>query len=295
MVEYGVCLYMRHAIKTLAGAVLLLHACGCILGNRPQLVRGGMAADQRTYYLDGAGNMGFGKETVPLGLEDGGYKGQFEHFIWSTYLGPIMDQVVYSYNRRQGRLLAQRIAKYLDKNPGASVSIIGLSAGSGIAVFAVESLPSKYQVDNVIMLSSSLSAEYDLSRALKRVRRGIYVFWSPNDPVLRGVVPLVGTVDRKNTSQVAGLIGMRVPPNSARETRQMYATHVHNVRWYPHGGVGPIQLRHAGTTDRDFIRQMVAPILVRSAPAMVRTTVDQASPLPRSGPEPGQPATRPGT
>jgi hypothetical protein len=257
---------MRHVVKGLGAAVLLLGLSGCILGNRPQFIRGGSAQNQKTFYLDGAGNLGFGKETVPLGLEDGGYKGEIEHFIWTTYLGPIMDQVVYSYNRRQGRRLADKIARYLDKHPGASVNIIGLSAGSGVAVFALESLPSKYSVDNVVMLSSSLSANYDLTRALKRVRSGLYLFWSPDDPVLRGIVPLVGTVDRENTSSVAGVIGARMPPGGGRETRVLYLNKVHNVRWYSHDSVGPIQLRHAGTTDRSFIRQMVAPILVRSAP-----------------------------
>lgn len=279
---------MRNASKMLVAGLFLLTVSGCILGNRPQFVRGGSKTDQMTFYLDGAGNLGFGKETVPLGLEDGGYQGQVEHFIWTTYLGPLMDQVVYSYNRHRGRQLARKISSYLDRNPGASVNIIALSAGTGVAVFALESLSPKYQVDNVIMLSSSLSADYDLTRALRRVRGGMYFFWSPNDPVLRGVVPLVGTVDRENTSQVAGVIGARVPPRASRQTRQMYATAVHNIRWYPQGGVGPIQLRHAGTTDRTFIRQMVAPILVRSTPVM-----QAASPEPTASPGRPQPASRP--
>lgn len=254
------------SIQMLILGVLVLTGSGCILGSRPQFIRGGTAPNQKTFYLEGAGNFGFGKETVPLGLADGGYQGDVEHFNWTTYLGPLMDQMVYSYNRRQGRRLAEKIAKYLDEHPRASVNLIGLSAGSGVAIFALESLPAKYQVDNVIMLSSSLSANYDLTRALRRVRSGVYLFWSPDDPILRGIVPLVGTVDRENTSQVAGVIGARVPPGSNSDTRYWYAAKVHNVRWYVHGGVGPIQLRHAGTTDREFVREMVAPILKRSAP-----------------------------
>ncbi|MBI4581882.1 MAG: hypothetical protein HY718_19450 [Planctomycetes bacterium] len=252
---------------------------GCILGNRPQFVRGGDDTAQMTYYLDGAGNMGFGLETVPLGLMDGGYTGQVDHFIWATYLGPFIDQVSYSHNRSQGRRLARKIQEYLDQHPGASINIIGLSAGSGVAVFAVESLAPKHRVDNLIMLSSSLSADYDLGRALRCVRGGIYFFWSPNDPILRGVVPLVGTVDRENTSQVAGATGARPPVAASRETRQVYSQRVHNVRWYTNGIGGPLQLRHAGTTDRAFIRDMVAPILVRR-------------PLPEKSPS-SRPGTRP--
>lgn len=278
---------MSYVVKTWVAGFLLLGASGCILGSRPQFVRGGSAKDQKTFYLDGAGNLGFGKETVPLGLDDGGYQGQFEHYIWTTYLGPILDQRATWYNRHQGRGLAKKIEKYLDQHPGGSVNIIALSAGTGVAVFALEALPSKYQVDNVVMLSSSLSAEYDLTRALRRVRGGMYFFWSTGDPILRGLVPLVGTVDGENTTQVAGAIGARIPSGAGRDTRQMYTTQVHNVRWYPHGSIGPIQLRHAGTTDRGFIREMVAPILVRSAS---RT---YASPPAQNTPGTATPSTRP--
>lgn len=261
--RYASCI--RYWIRLSVAAAILLGGSGCILGNRPQLVRGGGAAGQKTFYLDGAGNMGFGKETVPLGLADGGYRGEVSHFNWSTYLGPLLDQMAYSHNRRQGRRLAEKISDYLDQHPQGSVNVIALSAGTGVAVFALESLPARYQIDNLVMLSSSLSADYDLTRALRRVRGGVYFFWSPDDPILRGFVPLVGTVDRENTSQVAGVIGARIPPGASRDTRVWYASKVHNVRWYAHGSLGPIQLRHAGTTDRTFVRQMVAPILMRSA------------------------------
>jgi pimeloyl-ACP methyl ester carboxylesterase len=305
---------MRQLLKVLAG-LSLLASSGCILGNRPQFVRGGSVQTVKTYYLDGAGNYGFGKETVPLGLEDGGYQGQIEHFIWTTYLGPVLDQMSYSHNRRQGKRLAARIQGFLDSNPEAEVNLIGLSAGSGVAVFALESLPPKYRVNNVIMLSSSLSATYDLTRALRRVRGGMYFFWSPNDPILRGVVPLVGTVDRENTSQVAGVIGARPPAGADKESRQVYAQHIHNIRWYTNEIGGPIKLQHAGTTDRGFIREMVAPILVSrtamlagpkppASPARTQRTPSPraASPTPppstpravsATSPPPSRPASRP--
>ncbi len=270
---------VRYAFQ-MVSAALLLSATGCILGNRPQFIRGGSDHADTTYFLDGAGNLGFGKETVPLGLEDGGYHGQIEHFIWTTYLGPVLDQMYYSHNRRQGRRLADKIASYLDKHPGGRVNIIGLSAGTGVAVFALESLPAKYQVENAIMLSSSLSADYDLSRALRRVRGGMYFFWSPNDPILRGLVPVVGTVDRENTYQVAGAVGAKLPPGAGGESRQLYVSRVRNIRWYNKELGSALTLQHAGTTDRRFICEMVAPILARSE--MARAVV--ASPAPSTAP-----------
>lgn len=271
-------------------AALLMTQTGCILGNRPQFVRGGSSDREMTFYLDGAGNMGFGKETVPLGLEDGGYDGQVEHFIWTTYLGPVLDQMYYAHNRRQGRRLAKKIERYLDRHPGADVNIIGLSAGSGVAVFALENLPPDCSVDNLVMLSSSLSSNYDLTRALRRVRGSVYCFWSPNDPVLRSFMPVVGTVDRENTSQVAGLIGLSMPHRAGGTTRELYAAKVRNIRWYTDELGSPIKLRHAGTTDRKFVREMVAPILAHRRPSQEAIASPMPSTAPASTAEPRPPA-----
>jgi hypothetical protein len=270
---------------------LLLCSGGCILGNRPQFVRGGSDGADITYFLDGAGNFGFGKETVPLGLEDGGYKGQIEHFIWTTYLGPALDQMYYSHNRRQGRRLAGKIADFQNKHPGGRVNIIALSAGSGVAVFALESLPSKYHVDNVFMLSSSLSADYDLSRALRRVDGGMYFYWSPRDPILRGLVPVVGTVDRENTSQVAGAVGATLPRGAGMDTRQLYVSRVRNIRWYTNELGSPLKFQHAGTTDRRFICEMVAPMLVRGMASPIHAAA--ASPQPATSPAAAHGSTTP--
>jgi len=236
---------------------------GCILGNRPTLVQIGSRNDQITFYLDGAGNYGFGKETVPLGLADGGYNGHFQHFIWTTYLGAVVDQISVSHNRREGRQLAARIQTFLDDHPGGEVNLIGLSAGTGVIVFALETLEPRYQVQNVIMLSSSLSADYDLTAALRRVDGGIYFVWSPDDPILRGVVPILGTVDRSGQrSAPAGTWGARMPFGASKATRELYSGKVHNIRWYPEPLIGPLKLRHAGSIGRSTIRDLVAPILV---------------------------------
>lgn len=236
---------------------------GCILGNRPDFVYTGRDRDEVTFYLDGAGNLGFGKETVPLGLADAGYDGRVEHFIWTTYLGPIHDQVGLNHNRRKAGELAFRIERYLDAHPKGKVNIIALSAGTGVAVFALEGMGYGYAVENVVMLSSSLSADYDLSRALKSVRGGMYFFWSSSDPILNGVVPLLGTVDRSaETIMAAGNVGARVPLNASAEVKACYRERVHNIEWQPQPLIGPVKLRHAGSIDRTVIRDLVAPIIV---------------------------------
>ncbi len=290
-------------------ALALCGASGCVLGNRPTLVRTGTRADEVTFYLDGAGNYGFGKESVPLGLADGGYEGHVQHYIWTTYLGPVLDQVYLSHNRNEGRQLAQRIEEHLDRYPTGRVNLIALSAGTGVAVFALESLRPTYFVDNVVLLSSSLSSGYDLTTALQRVRGGIYFFWSPDDPILEGFVPIIGTVDRTYDSTPAGIWGARLPRGASEETRELYRRHVFNRRWSPSAIRGPFKLQHAGSISRSVIQKLVAPILVAGpttpaqtgqpaqkppAPTMTLPPRTQPGSVPpsRTGPAPTRPAPR---
>ncbi|MBP7934789.1 MAG: hypothetical protein KA354_09100 [Phycisphaerae bacterium] len=267
---------------------------GCIIGNRPNFVEpNATRPDQRTYFLDGAGNYGFGKETVPLGLADGGYEGFVEHFIWTTYLGPLVDQVNVTHNRGKATELARRIEGFLNRYPDGQVNLIGLSAGSGIAIFALEALRPNYKVDNVVMLDSSLSANYDLSWALTHVRGGIYFLWSPDDPVLREVVPMIGTVDRSSDKVLpAGVYGARLPRNASRETVNLYRK-VHNVPWQPQPLVGPVKLQHAGSISRAVICDVVAPIIVRrpppDPPAQAARRTRRASPPGATPPRPARP------
>ncbi len=246
--------------------VILCTVSGCVLGNRPNFVHAGTEQNQKTFYLDGAGNMGFGKETVPLGLADAGYQGQVEHFIWTTYLGLYHDQVSIEHNRTKGRELARRIETFLTLRPNAEVNIIALSAGTGVAVFALENLGTGFYVQSVVMLSSSLSSDYDLTPALKRVKGGMYFFWSPADPILKEVIPWIGTVDGSVDGQrVAGITGAKVPSVAGKESQRLYFQKLRNIEWEPVALWGPIKLRHAGSADRAVIREMVAPIIVGKA------------------------------
>jgi len=265
----------RRGALAIGLACTVCAAPGCVLGNRPTLVHRGSRPEKITFYLDGAGNYGFGKESVPLGLADGGYQGHVEHFIWTTYLGAVVDQISLQHNRREGAKLARRIEEHLSRYPDGEVNIIALSAGTGVAVFALETLRPGLQVDNVVLLSSSLSADYDLTAALRHVRGGMWFFWSPNDPILQGVVPIVGTVDRSpEDSPPAGTWGAHLPRGASETTRELYRKRVHNQQWTPDSELGPLRLRHAGSISRGVIRSRVAPILV----ARARPATQPASP-----------------
>lgn len=114
-------------------------------------------------------------------------------------LGLLINQTDVPRNRRQGEEIASQVASYQQKHPGRPIFIIGHSAGTGIAVFALESLgriAGAKPVEGVFLLSSSLSAGYDLSEALKMTRRGIVNVSNSDDALILGAgTGVVGNVD----------------------------------------------------------------------------------------------------
>jgi len=133
-------------------------------------------ADQygRTYYIDGAGNWGFGVADVLQGLHDAGYQGHIINYRWSPTFNPALDQTIgRPAARASGRELGQQINEYLQDFPDNEVNIIALSAGTGVAVWACENLSDNFQVHNVIMLGSSLSSDYDMRKAMDHIKTGV--------------------------------------------------------------------------------------------------------------------------
>jgi len=259
-----------YAMPLLAGA---LAACGCMA---PQRMPTPTERDDVVFYCDGAGGGGpltnWG-HSVLQGLEQDGYEGEFRNFRWQTGLGALADQVTsVKYKRERAAELARAMTAHWQRFPGGSVHLIGLSAGSAIVVYALEALPGAYQVDYVILLGSSLSAEYDLRRALRRVRGEVYVFTSKRDRVLSVLVPLTGTADRKRVGKrVAGRYGILMPPDADDETEALYSKIV-NVQWddtrAEHGDPGT----HTGATNPEFVRRFIAPLVNRDGPRPLTVT-----------------------
>lgn len=231
------------------------------------------------YYLDGAGggrelrNWGGG---VKQGLLTAGYPGAGEMFPWNTGLGVIADQnASVEYKRSKASELAARIQEYRKQQPGAPITVIGLSAGTAIAVFTLEALPVDCQVDNVVLLGASISASYDLTQALQRVRNRMYVFTSENDAVLAFLVPMSGTADRQKNAASAGLSGFQVPNRASPQTQAQYAK-LSNIAWRPEFEQAGDRGGHTDTVKAPFVRQYIAPLIMqvggRAAPAPVPET-----------------------
>ena len=220
------------------------------------------------WYFDGAGGGGLTNWAggIKKGFLAAGYTGTGEIAKWNTGLGVAADQSAsVEYKRSKASAAAKEIVAYKARYPQAPVSVMGLSAGTAVAVFALEALPESVQVENVVLLSGSISSDYDLTAALKRVRNRMYVTTSQSDGVLRYLVPLAGTADRKSSSVgVAGIEGFTAPDTVTRETREQYEKVVH-VPWVPgfryHGAAGG----HTDVVKARFVRDFVAPLVMQRA------------------------------
>jgi len=176
----------------------------------------------KTYYLDGAGNWGWGTKGVVNGLHAAGYPGDVEVFSWTTSLNPLIDQILPLGGKLRAGTLAQKIARYREQYPNASVNLVGLSAGAGVALWTAERLPDNVKIDNVILLGASVSHNFDAAKALQHMNGKIYCYHSPHDGFL-GPVKLIGTVDGKLYTDSAGEVGLQAP--KGMESR------VQNIPW----------------------------------------------------------------
>jgi len=218
------------------------------------------------FYLDGAGGgsllTDWGRG-VKSGLAKGGYRGVYGEFHWQTGLGVLADQESsVSYKRKKANELAEIIVDYADKHPGEPINIIGLSAGTAVAVYTLEALPKWCTVDKVILLGSSMDANYDLTSALIRVEDNLIVFTSSKDAVLGMLVPLAGTADRQYAgSNVAGIQGFRVPARANETTRVLYAK-VKRIAWEPAFAKAGDKGGHTDGTQPKFVARYITPLLL---------------------------------
>ncbi len=221
------------------------------------------------FYCDGAGGGSVLRNWsggIRKGMKQAGYPGTGKMFRWQTGLGAAADQATrVEYKRRKADELARKIQQYARAHPGAPITLMGLSAGTAICVYALEALPASCHVRDVFLFAGSLSSTYDLTAALQRVDRHMFVFSSDNDAVLRFLVPLSGTADREPAfAGTIGMDGVRWPASAGAEIRQQYAKII-DVPWEEeftqygyHGG-------HTDVVNARFVQAVVAPLVMGRA------------------------------
>jgi pimeloyl-ACP methyl ester carboxylesterase len=125
---------------------------------------------------------------------------------WTFPVGPIFNQCAVGRNRDVSAMLAAYVVDYRRQHPQRPVYLIGHSGGTAIAVWAAEAMPPGEELDGVVLLGSSLSPGYDLSRALAGTKQ-LITYYSTSDAVLLGAgCTVIGTMDRQFT-EAAGKVG----------------------------------------------------------------------------------------
>jgi len=172
----------------------------------------------------------------------------------------LVNQVNVLGNRQAGEKIAEQIAAYQARQPERPVYLIGHSGGAGIGVFALEHLgkmPGAKPITGAVLLSASVSNDYDLTAALGQSREGIVNFYNDKDVALLGVgTTIMGNVDG-GRGPSAGRAGFSLPGVEDSAVRQSAYAKLYQVRMTPemvYHGADP----HVVSTSRPFIAAYVA-------------------------------------
>jgi pimeloyl-ACP methyl ester carboxylesterase len=161
----------------------------------------------------------------------------------------------------RAREIAHAVVAFRQAHPGAATFLVGKSGGTGLIVKALEHLDAD-AVETVVLLSPALSPTYDLTHALRAVRREMVVFWSPLDVIVLGVgTRIFGTIDRIKTIS-AGMVGFRSPhPHPGAADRDAAYRKLRQVRWRPQMAATGYLGGHVGPDNPAFLRKYVVPLL----------------------------------
>lgn len=218
------------------------------------------------YYFDGAGG-GTAKKNWAEGVKDGllagGYPGAGEMFTWETGDGLMADQdASVKFKRAKAKDAAAKMIKHAAEYPQPPLDILGFSAGTAVAIFALEYLPESVQVDDMVLLGTSISRDYDLTKALKRVKGHVYIYTSTHDRMLGFLMPFSGTADRKFDDPGAGITGFVLPKGASAATRKLYAEKIITIPWTAKMEKDGDYGRHFNNVKMEFIRDQVAPLFL---------------------------------
>ncbi len=266
-------------ITRLLTTLLAVCAIGCVskpvglpeqMPDRAQRIEHGYL-----YYFDGAGG-GTAKKNWAEGVKDGllagGYPGAGEMFSWETGDGLLADQdASVKFKRAKAKEAAARMIRHVNEYPNPPLDVLGFSAGTAVAIFALEDLPESVQVNDMVLLGTSISRNYDMTKALRRVKGHVYVYTSTRDRVLGFLMPFSGTADRKFDDPGAGITGFTLPQGASAETRRLYAEKIVTIPWTSKLEKDGDYGHHFDNVKMEFIRDHVTPLFLgKQVPGLVR-------------------------
>ena len=131
------------------------------------------------------------------GLRDAGLEQAIEVRPWGEPFGHIVNVVAQAAAARQAAVLeAERLHQYMLTHPSAPVTLIGYSDGAQFAAWVAEALPADAPpLSRVILLSASMSPDYDLRPAMNRTQHGAAAYWSPREQTPVFLLGIIGILD----------------------------------------------------------------------------------------------------
>lgn len=196
------------------------------------------------------------------GLKDADVNAAVELYDWTVGAPGILDHLRdLTHNRAQAQEIAAKIVAYEEQFPGRPVHLVGYSAGGGVAVLALESLPTDRKVTSAILLAPTLAYDYDLRFAFEHTKLGIHNFYSRLDfPLLMLMTTVVGTTEGRHTFS-AGAVGFQVPQLTDDRMAAHYQAQLHQQEYrlgmIADGHIGG----HFGWTGHTFVARHVAPLV----------------------------------
>jgi pimeloyl-ACP methyl ester carboxylesterase len=239
------------------GFVLSLGCAG--LSQRPPVIAPS-CSQAIVFVADGAGDFRVTSTFLREVVAHDGCPVHVETFPWSHGYGCVLrDQIDYAHARAEGCRLAATITAYCQSHPGASVYLVGHSAGSAVVITAAEHLPPD-SVQGMALLAPSLSTFYDLRPVLHAVRH-LDVYYSHHDNLYLGlVIGICGTSDRMH-APASGRVGFQVHADCPED--QLLLSRLRQHCWQPtdawtgnHGG-------HYGARNPGFLHARVLPMLMQ--------------------------------
>jgi pimeloyl-ACP methyl ester carboxylesterase len=244
--------------------LLIVSGCALVPGQRPPRIVYSPSAQCGpcrgiVFCVPGAGDFPQVCETIREAAAEQHVPLRVETVDWSHGYGRVLaDHLDTANHDCQAQRLAEEIITVRHTSPSQRIYLLAHSAGCIVALEAAERVPPG-TIDSIILLAPSVSAQYDLRRALLATTGTIEVFYSERDWAALGIgTALVGTTDRTWTA-AAGRVGFepvtRCPGDEALYTRLRQHPWDRCLSWTGNRG------GHYGAYSPVFFRVYIMPLL----------------------------------
>ncbi|HWE03822.1 MAG TPA: hypothetical protein VG326_15565 [Tepidisphaeraceae bacterium] len=172
------------------------------------------APDSLSYLIElpGMGGLTDIDKDFISGLMEGGVARQSEIHDWTGPNKWIAAVRAWDHNRIAAKEVAEKIAAKVRRNPSTKIVLAGWSAGSAVALWALEDLPDDVRVQLVLLIEPAVDPNHDLSRALRHVRGHLFVVETFSDLLMLGIGTIIfGVSDGGANTPAAGCVGFNRP------------------------------------------------------------------------------------